>query len=141
MFAGVRRAGRLRRDRGVHEPVEVVALGLVELEGVADAVEDAVGDAADVAALEPGVVLDADAGEEGDLFAAQAGDAAVRAVHGQPGLLRGDLGAARGEELPQVVLGGHAIHATHVVLGLGVPASTPLNAVSHGVRAWRCLVS
>ena len=33
-------------------------------------VQDAVGDAADGAALEAGVVLDADAGEEGDLLAA-----------------------------------------------------------------------
>ena len=36
-------------------------IGVVELEGVADAVQDTVGDAADVAAFQTCVVLDADA--------------------------------------------------------------------------------
>ena len=97
---------------GADEPVEVVALGLVELECVRDPVQDALGDAAGLAALEAGVVLDADAGEQGDLLAAQPGDAAVGAVHGQPGLLGGDPGPARGEEFPDVVLGVHACNGT-----------------------------
>ena len=86
----------------------MVTLGLVELQGVDDAVQDVVGDAADVAALEARVVLDADPGEHRDLLAAQAFDATVGAVDGKAGLLRGDLGAAGGEELADVVLGGHA---------------------------------
>jgi len=79
--------------------VQVVAFGVVELEGVADAVQDAVGYAADVAAFESCVVLDADAGQERDLFAAQSGDTAVRAEHGQPRLLRRQLRPPGGEEV------------------------------------------
>ena len=47
----------------------MVALGIVELEGVSDATEDAVGDTVDVSAFQPDVVLDADPGTQGDLFA------------------------------------------------------------------------
>ena len=62
----------------------MVALRVVELEGVDEAVQHALGDAADAAALQPRVVLDADARQHGDLLAPQAGDAAVgAAVHGQ----------------------------------------------------------
>jgi hypothetical protein len=54
----------------------VRALGLVKPERAGDRVEHAVGDALHVPALDPGVVGNADAGEDGDLLAAQAGDAA-----------------------------------------------------------------
>ena len=53
------------------------ALGLVELEGVGDAVDDAFGDAGGVAALEADVVLRGDPGQQCDLLAAQAGHAAA----------------------------------------------------------------
>jgi hypothetical protein len=43
--------------------------GLVELQRSHDAFEDVLGDAVGVAALEAGVVLDADPGQHGDLFA------------------------------------------------------------------------
>jgi hypothetical protein len=60
-------------------------LGLVELQGVSDAVDDAVRDAGGVAALQPGVVLARDACEESDLVAAQARDPpAVSAEHRKP---------------------------------------------------------
>jgi len=45
-------------------------LGLIELQGMRDAVDDALGDAGGVATLELGVVLDRDACEDGDLLAA-----------------------------------------------------------------------
>ena len=122
--AAARRRGG-RGARGADQPEEVVALGLVELEGVDEPVQDAVGDAADAAALEAGVVLDADPGEQGDLLAAQPGDAAVRAVHGQAGLLGRDLGAAGGEELPEVVLGGHAPPRYARPTGCGSPCQYP----------------
>jgi hypothetical protein len=78
-------------------------LGLVELQGVSDAVDDAVRDAGGVAALQPGVVLARDACEESDLVAAQARDPpAVSAEHRKPGLLRRDLGPSRGQELPDL---------------------------------------
>ena len=80
-----------------------IAFGLVELECLGDAVDDALGDAGGVAALQPGVVLAGDAGEQSDLLAAQSGDpAAVSAVDGQSGLLGGDPGPSRAEELPDL---------------------------------------
>ena len=57
---------------------QVVALGLVQQQGIRDGLQDVVGDAGQVAAFQTGVVLDADPGEEGDLGAAQPGNAAVR---------------------------------------------------------------
>jgi len=47
----------------------VRVLGFVELERLADGLEDALGDSVRVPALEARVVLDADAGEERDLLA------------------------------------------------------------------------
>ena len=45
--------------------------GVVELQGAGDRIEDGGGDAADGAAFELGVVLDADPGERGHLAAPQ----------------------------------------------------------------------
>jgi hypothetical protein len=126
-------------------------LGVIEVQGVGDGVDDAVGDAGGVAALQPGVVLAGDAGQQGDLLAAQARDPpAVAAVHGEPGLLGGELGPSRAQELPDltaqvtpevapggavgvvvVVAGCHGVHSRSVPASLGVPASTPLSRVSH----------
>ena len=53
-----------------------------------DAFEDVLRHAVGVAPLEAGVVLDADPGQHRDLFAAQAFDPPVGAVHGEPGLRR-----------------------------------------------------
>jgi hypothetical protein len=69
-------AGRGRQAgarAGACEVEEVDPLGLVELQCPGDGVEHAVRGAVDVAALELGVVVDADRGEVGDLLAAQAG--------------------------------------------------------------------
>jgi hypothetical protein len=49
---------------------EVGALDLVELEGSGERFQDLVGDAAGVAALQAGVVLDRDAGQQGYLLPA-----------------------------------------------------------------------
>ncbi len=62
------------------------AFGVVEQQGAGDGVQDRVGGAAGVAALQPGVVRDADPGQQRDLLAAQARDPA------DPGE-RGDLRA------------------------------------------------
>ena len=80
------------------EVEEVRALGVVELERAGQRLQHALGDAADVAALQAGVVRDADAGQDGDLLAAQPGNAATP-VGVQPRLLGRDPGAAGGEEL------------------------------------------
>ena len=93
----------------------------------ASAFEHELGDAADVAALQALVVLDAHAGQRGDLLAAQARHAPL-AVGGQAGLLRRDLRPARGEELGDVVGGVHG--APRYPVGgpraKGCPVSTPL---------------
>ena len=60
-----------------------------------DAVDDALRDAGGVAALERGVVLGGDPGEDGDLLASQARNPPVlAAIHGQPGLRGADPGPA-----------------------------------------------
>ncbi|MCW2936520.1 MAG: hypothetical protein JWM19_7482, partial [Actinomycetia bacterium] len=78
---------------------QVLALGLVELQCVRNAVEDRLGGAREVAAFHPDVVVDADACEQRDLFPAQALDPAVAAVGGQAGLAGGDPCPPGGEEL------------------------------------------
>ena len=102
-----RPAGRVLGVRGAREVDQVVVLGLVELQGRAHGVEHVLRHAAGVAALEARVVLDADAGEEGDLLAAQAGNPALSAEGGQARPLRRDLGPAGGEELADVVFVAH----------------------------------
>ena len=98
-----------RRDwlSGAGEVQEVGALGVVELQGLSQCFEDALGGSAEVSAFETGVVGDADAGEDGDLFATQPGNAAT-AVAVQPRLLGRDLSAPGGEELADLVLRLHA---------------------------------
>ena len=99
-----------RPPRGAGEVVEVGALGLVELERLGERFQHALRDTADVAALEALVVVDADAGERGDLLAPQPGDAPP-AMGRQAGLLRGDPRTPGGQELRD--LGGR-IHAPRV---------------------------
>ena len=70
--------GRGDAVSGAGEVEKVSALGVIELQRPRDRVEHGGGSAGDGAALELGVVLDADAGERGDLGASQAGDAPVR---------------------------------------------------------------
>ena len=86
------------------------AFGVVELKRSSQCIQHALGDAVHVTALEPGVVLDAHAGQDGDLLAAQPGDAA-RAVRGQFDLVGGDPGAAGGEELADLLFRVHVSKA------------------------------
>ena len=143
-----RRAGRAS---GAEQVEQVGSLGVVELQGVGDGVDDALGDAGGVAALQSGVVLAGDAGQDGHLLAAQARDpSAVAAVGGEPGLGGAELGPSRAQELPDllaqvapevapggavdvavVVAAGHVVHSTTASAWLGVPAGTPLSRVSH----------
>ena len=70
-----RRSGGADVLRRAREVEQVRALGVVELQRPRERLEHGLGDTARVAALEPGVVVDADAGEQRDLLAAQARDA------------------------------------------------------------------
>ena len=98
-----RRRGRRVRAGGPDQVEQMRPLGVIELQRVRDAVDDALRDAGGVAALEPGVVLRRDPGEDGDLLAAQARDPPVLSpVHGQPGLRGTDPGPPRAQERPDL---------------------------------------
>jgi hypothetical protein len=56
--------------RGIGQVEEVGAFGLVELEGTCQGFQHGLGNAGGVPAFETGVVVGADAGEQGDLLAA-----------------------------------------------------------------------
>ena len=86
------------------------AFGVVELQGPGDGVEHGGGDTAEGAALQLGVVLHADAGQGGDLTTTQARDTAGADV-GHAGLLRGDLGPPRDQELAHL---GSVVHLSTV---------------------------
>lgn len=49
----------------------MVGLGLIEFQGPSEGVQNLTGHSAEVAAFHPGVVLDTDSCEHGDLFSAQ----------------------------------------------------------------------
>jgi hypothetical protein len=91
----------------------MIAFDLAELQGAGDRVEDVVGDAADVALLQVDVPVGADTGEHGDFFAAQPGYAPPAGVR-EPDPLGGELGAAGGEEVPDLGAVVHGLHATSV---------------------------
>ena len=123
-------ARRVGRARGADKVEQMGTFCVVEMKGTGDAFEHVVGNAVGVAALESRVVLDADPGEHRHLLAAKAFDAPVRAVDGESGLFRGDLGATGGEKLADALLVVHAMHVTTTTRRVGVPTGTPLDAVS-----------
>src|SRR2546426_12260302 len=82
-------------------------LGLVELKRTSQCLKDALRDTAHVPALKPGVVVDADSGEQRDLLTAKPWNAAVVAVDGQTDLVRRDLGSPGGQELADLAPGVH----------------------------------
>ena len=104
-------------------------LGLVELQRAGERLENALRDAACVAALEAGVVVDADPGEERDLLAAQAGNAPVATVRAQARLLRCDLRPPRGQELADLVPRVHEPRVTPRRATLRGSAGTWINRV------------
>ena len=81
------------RAGGAGEVEQVGALGVVEPQRVGERLEDDVGGAGGVAALQALVVLDADPGQRGDLLAPQPRHTTL-AVGRQAGLLGRDLGAS-----------------------------------------------
>ncbi len=72
-------------------------LGLVKLQGSRKGLQDALGDAAQIATLQPGVVLGAHPSKLRDFAAAQPRHPPF-AVRLHPGLIRSDLGTTRLEE-------------------------------------------
>jgi hypothetical protein len=110
---------------GAGQVEEVLALGVVQLQGPGDGGQHALRGAADVAALQPRVVVEAHAGEHGDLLAAQPGYPPVPAEVGDARLLRGDVRAAGDQELPHLGLGAHGPHGMGGLPGVGGSGRAP----------------
>jgi hypothetical protein len=103
---------------GLGEVEQVGSFGLVELEGSSDRVEDGGGGAGEGTTFQFGVVLDAHAGECGDLAATQAGNATVAHIR-QDGLQRGEFGSPRDEELTDLGTVVHTDDSTARLAGWG----------------------
>ena len=112
------------RVGGAREVEEVRALGVVKLKRAGQSLQHTFRHPVHVPALEAGVVRDADAGEDGDLLAAQAGHA-TSTVGRQSGLLWCDPAAAGGQEFADLVLGVHEIQSRPLWMRLGDPVSSP----------------
>ena len=110
------------------------SLGLVELQRSRNTFEHVLGGAGCVPALEARVVLDADSGEHRDFFSAQSLHPAIAAIGGESGLLRGDLGSPRGQELPDVVWCVHTSTLRMVGAKREALVVPPLNTVSPAER-------
>lgn len=96
------------RCRGAGKVVKVGAFGLVQMERPSERVQYAFGDTAEVAALQAGVVLDADPGQLRDLSPAQSRHP-TGPVGRQTGHPRGDLGSAGGQEVADLAAVVHAL--------------------------------
>jgi hypothetical protein len=84
----------------------VAALGVVELQGMHDPVDDALGDAGGIAALKPDVILARNTREHRGLFPTQPGNpSAIGTEDRESCLLWRDPGATAGQELTN--LGAH----------------------------------
>src|SRR3954466_9620933 len=105
--------------------------GVVELQRPGECLEHAFGDAAEVPTFQPGVVVDADAGEQRDLLPAQPAHPAVAAVHGQASLLRGDSGAPGSEEIADLRPVVHDLDATSEPRSAGGSVSTWVSRHCH----------
>ena len=105
------------------------ALGVVESQRVGERVEDGVGGAGGVAALQALVVLDAHPGQRGDLLASQSGHAPL-AVARQAGLLGRDLGPPGGQELRELACRVHRWTVRRAKAGSGVPCQYPSDRAS-----------
>src|SRR5439155_21918580 len=106
-------------------------LGLVELKRTSQRLEHVLRHATHVPALKPGVVVDADSGEQRDLLTAKPWNAAVVAVDGQTHLVRRDLGSPGGQELADLGPGVHGHEGSSAQLTLGGPVSTWIKRDSH----------
>ena len=94
------------RPAGVGEVEQMRAFRVVEPERIRQRVQDAVGRAAEIAALHPVVVVDAEPGQRRDLFTAQSRHPTL-SEDGEAGVLRGDPRAPGREEVADLGPGVH----------------------------------
>ena len=111
------------------------ALGAVAAKRTDKRLQDALRDASRVAALEAGVVVDADPGEHRDFLPAKPWNAAVVAVDGQTHLVRRDLGSPGGQELADLAPGVHGHEGSSARPTLGGPVSTWIKRDSHSASS------
>jgi len=105
--------------RGAGEIEQVRCLHVVQVEGPGEGVEDGLGDPGEVPTLHARVVRGGDPSELSDLLAAQARNPAFSAENRQPGLLWGQAGTQRGEELLHLPLIVHTLKVTTARCGAG----------------------
>jgi hypothetical protein len=103
-----RRGRRLRRTGEIEE---VRALGLVQVKSAGQGLQHTLGHPAQVSALEAGVVVDADPGNDRDFLPAESGNAPLT-VCGDSRLLWRDPGSPGGEELADLALRVHERRVT-----------------------------
>jgi hypothetical protein len=107
--------------RWSRQPVQVRVRGVVELQSAGERAKHVLGGVLVAALFQPYVVVDADARQEGQFLAAQAGDAPAAEV-GNADLLGPDLFTPRPQELSEgVVTAGACAHDFHRTVRL--PAS------------------
>ena len=109
---------------GTGEVKEVRAFSVVELQCAGESFEHVVGYAREVASLDAGVVLHADAAQGGKRGTPQTRHA-PRAVGSDPGLSRGDPPPARGQKLPDLGLELHEIEGNPQIPSGGRPCENP----------------
>src|ERR1700760_4915107 len=107
-------------------------LGLVETERARDRGEDTLGNARQVAAFHPVVVVDADSGQGRHFLPPEACDLS-RPVRGEADLIGRDLCAPRSEEIPYLGLGVHSFETKPRPRPRGCPVSTWPGPSSHPV--------
>ncbi len=95
-----------RPPGGAREVEEMRALSVVEAQRACERVEDLIGGAGGVPALQALAVLDAHTGERGDLFASQAGHAPLTVAR-QAGLVGRDLRSPGGQKLREIACWVH----------------------------------
>lgn len=126
VLSGTTPSGRIRIGRA-GEIMQVVGLGLVEPQCPGNAVENLRRDAAQIAPLHLGVVVDAHVGERGHLLATQTRHPAASTAD-DARLLRGHLVAPAAQEVGDLVTLIHALHASPGFAGLGCTGSTGITA-------------
>ena len=102
-----RTGGARRTSGGASQRKQMDALGLVEVQGSGEGLPHTVGDAAQIAPLEPDVVVDAHPGQQCHLLPTKTRHAPGTAVRRQSRCVGGDLGPPGGQELADLLGGAH----------------------------------
>jgi len=103
-------------------------LGLIELQRIGECFQHALRHPVQVAALQPGVVVDAHSGEHCDFLPAQPGHPPVTAVGRQTCPFRGDPGPPGDQEVANLIPVVHDHDAIGAAAAVGGPAITRITS-------------